>query len=245
MSVSELPTLTPGLDAPPARCHGCGSALLAPEEPLAGGHFGVLTCSMCGRTLAALGRPLRRAPRRVEPVHPSPPPPRPVPVERGLIEGRFRRVPGCGVSCGVLLGHDPAPHVEYGRALERDALAVRARPTGTVVSGCLRIDLDRGAVTVEGDAVGVSDTEWRILAHLAARLGELCWYEEIVADVWSATTWSVWARRGSSDGRQHGLSVHLSRLRLKLGPAGALIETMQARGLTLLAAPPKGDDRDD
>jgi len=245
MSVSELPTLVPGVDAPPARCHGCGSALLSPEEPLAGGHFGVLTCSMCGRTLAALGRPLRRPRRHVEPERPLPS--LSAPVERGLIDGRFHRVPGCGVLCGVLLGHDPAPHVEHGRALERDALAERRpRPTGTVRTGCLTVDFDAGSVAVDGHLVALSETEWHVLAHLAARLGRLCWYEQVVGDVWSATTWAAWARRGTSMGRQHVLRVHLARLRGKLGPAGALIETVPARGLVLLARPPtEGGSRDD
>ena len=245
MSVSELPTLVPGVDAPPRRCHGCGSALLSPEEPLAGGHFGVLTCSLCGRTLAALGRPLRRAPRRVEPARPPLPAPSPV-VERGMIQGRFRRVPGCGVTCGALHGHDPAPHVEHGRALERDALDVRhPRPTGTVRTGCLTVDFDAGSVAVDGHLVALSETEWHVLAHLAARLGRLCWYEQVVADVWSATTWAAWASRGTSMGRQHVLRVHLARLRGKLGPAGALIETVPSRGLVLLARPPEGGSHDD
>lgn len=50
--------------------------------------------------------------------------------------------------------------------------------------GELVIDLERWRVTLGGRPVGLSATEFRLLAHLARRAGQVVTYDELLEGVW-------------------------------------------------------------
>ena len=71
------------------------------------------------------------------------------------------------------------------RALFRRARWQRRRAQGLIYDdGCLVIDLPAFRATLNGNQVKLSATEFALLVHLARRAGELCAYDEILADIW-------------------------------------------------------------
>lgn len=120
------------------------------------------------------------------------------------------RLPGCGPYCRPG-AHDPLAHEEYGRRQERGLLQVPVVRTGS-----LAVDLVRDIATVDGDEVHLSVREWDLLVYLAAWVGVWRTLDEIVEAVWGPE----WV---PSSGTL--MSTTVNRLRTRLGPAGALIET--------------------
>lgn len=248
-----LPTLTPGVDKLPRRCIFCRSAMLNKQEPVGGEQRGLLSCTGCGRPLAWLRPRLRDSSRPLvesmtfRPLsQPAQPPARTVePMARrnslpsvGLV---FERVDGCGPACGFRTGHDPKAHEDHGRKLAYAEMM--DRPTGVVRTGLLAIDLDTERVTVGGRPAVISLTEWKILTYVARRLDRVCPYFDVIESVWDRATAELASRsRGGSAkvGAYHVLNIHRCRLRAKLGPAAALVETVIGRGLRLRAEPPIG-----
>jgi DNA-binding winged helix-turn-helix (wHTH) protein len=241
----DLPTLTPGVDRLPQRCIFCRSALLDKRECAGGEQRGTLTCTGCSRQLAWLAPRITAgsAPVSDSSVIPARPaihgaePPRA--MRRAMVSG-FGRKEGCGPACGPVMGHEPDAHERFGRERALAELVVAAaRPSGTVRTGSLAVDFDAIGLTVDGKPITVTETEWRVLAHLAARLNTCCTHFEIVESVWDRATAEQW---GVPDGRGswHGVRVHFSRLRSKLGAAAALIETRPGFGFRLRAEPPIG-----
>ena len=104
--------------------------------------------------------------------------------------------------------------------LRRPALASGGH---TVEVGALRIDFDARLVTVDGATVEPTRVEFDLLAALARRPGAAVsrrWLAEHVLDP-------------ARDGGERTLDVHISRLRRKLGVAGALLTTVWGVGYRL------------
>jgi two-component system KDP operon response regulator KdpE len=88
------------------------------------------------------------------------------------------------------------------------------------------IDLDRRAVTVRGDEVRLSKTEWQLLEELASHAGRVMLHRELLARIWGAEYVDD----------VHYLRIWVSRLRAKLErdpSAPALIHTMPGLGYRL------------
>ena len=104
--------------------------------------------------------------------------------------------------------------------LRRPALTSRRH---VVEVGALEIDLDARAVSVSGALVELTRAEFEFMAALARRPGAAVsrgWLAEHVLDP-------------SRDGDERTLDVHVSRLRKKLGDAGALVATVWGVGYRL------------
>ncbi len=96
-----------------------------------------------------------------------------------------------------------------------------------VVVGPLKIDLDARSVSVAGAPVELTRAEFDFLAALARRPGAAVsrgWLAEHVLDP-------------ARDGDERTLDVHVSRLRKKLGDAGACVATVWGVGYRLKVEP--------
>jgi len=80
-------------------------------------------------------------------------------------------------------------------------------PGARIVSGPLIIDLSARRVTVEGEPVRLTPTQWRLLETLVAHPGKLLTYRQIIAQVWSEQ---------HGDESRDSLRVHLRSLRSKI-----------------------------
>lgn len=76
-----------------------------------------------------------------------------------------------------------------------------------IVSGPLTIDLAARRVSIDGDAVRLTPTQWRLLETLVAHPGKLLTYRQIIASVWSEQ---------HGDEARDSLRVHLRSLRSKI-----------------------------
>jgi DNA-binding winged helix-turn-helix (wHTH) protein len=170
-----------------------------------------------------------------------------------LVPERSFRGVGCDERCRVvaaivvgvfgrseILLHDPIAHQEWG-ALQAQMHGVVQVPRGPVVSGGVRVDVERLAVTVDGRAVHLSGSELRVLALLARRITALVTYEEVAFVVWGQGMLelgrAVWT---------HALNVCVCRLRRRLYPWQGLIAThigvgYRLEALAADAAPPAYD----
>lgn len=231
---ADLPTLTLGVSTLPESCPNCTSRFLNVEPPLGEHQRGMVTCGRCSRQVCWLGAseaPPGGAFKRVIPatepsrVEPTSPP-------LGAMKlCRFERRAGCGPACDDQDGHDPETHESYGR--DRLIAEQQARATGVARFGPLFIDFDRGDVEVVGEPVLLTATEWRLLRYLATRVDRLCGYFQIAEAVWDHRDAVLSAMPSSPCGRFNKVRSLLGRLRAKLGPAAALIETTRGVGLTL------------
>lgn len=235
---AELPTLTPGRSRMPTSCHHCGSGFLKTQPPLGRDRFGMVTCDTCGRQLCwllpALPPTSRRLPSKAPRASASAPTPAPDQSSRPVITSRFRREEGCGPACSVVYGHEPRSHETYGWEVAQ--MASEPKPTGTVRTGCLTVDFDTLDITVNGQLVKATPVETGMLITLARQIGKLVKRFDLIAEVWGRPYAEMRVRRQAG----HALNVNLSRLRARLGPAGALIETVPERGLILRRVPPIG-----
>lgn len=92
-----------------------------------------------------------------------------------------------------------------------------------VEAGALAIDLEGRTITVSGALVALTRAEFEFMAALARRPGAAVsrgWLAEHVLDP-------------ARDGDERTLDVHVSRLRKKLGDAGALVATVWGVGYRL------------
>ncbi len=100
------------------------------------------------------------------------------------------------------------------------------RPAGEVLRiGPLAIDTERHEVTVGGEAVILTTTEFKLLLTLAERQGRLQSRERLLKDVWGF----------AYVGDTRTVDTHITRLRTKLGEAGELIKTVRGFGYKLEA----------
>lgn len=94
-------------------------------------------------------------------------------------------------------------------------------PASDVVRiGAIRIDRDAHEVRVDGDAIELTPTEYRLLLTLAERKGRVLARTLLLETVWDA----------APDIQTRTVDMHVQRLRAKLGPAGDMIETVRGFG---------------
>lgn len=86
--------------------------------------------------------------------------------------------------------------------------------------GPLRLDAERHRCLVDGHEVELTAKEFDLLQHLMMRPGRVMTRERLLDQVWGSDI-AVTTRT---------IDTHLKRLREKLGPAGALIETVRGVG---------------
>lgn len=100
------------------------------------------------------------------------------------------------------------------------------RASGEVIQiGALRIDRAEHKVTVDGDEVDLTPTEFKLLLTLAERRGRVQGRSHLLEIVWDA----------APDIQTRTVDMHVQRLRGKLGIAGDLIETVRGFGYRLSA----------
>ena len=97
----------------------------------------------------------------------------------------------------------------------------------TIKVGGLELDLRARSATVDGRDVVLNRKEFDLLAHLAARAGDVVTRQELFAEVW----------RQPYGGADKTIDVHLSWLRRKLGETAAeprYIHTIRGVGVKLV-----------
>ncbi|GAA2539854.1 response regulator transcription factor [Winogradskya consettensis] len=88
--------------------------------------------------------------------------------------------------------------------------------------GPLTLDPGRRRVTVEGDPLTLTPTEFDLLGHLLGRPGRVFTREELLAAVWGY----------ASHAGTRTVDVHVAQVRAKLGAAAGLIRTVRGVGYT-------------
>jgi DNA-binding response OmpR family regulator len=88
--------------------------------------------------------------------------------------------------------------------------------------GPLHLDSGRHLVTVDGDPLTLTPTEFDLLEHLLGRPGRVFTREELLASVWGY----------ASPAGTRTVDVHVAQVRAKLGPAANLIRTVRGVGYT-------------
>jgi DNA-binding response OmpR family regulator len=142
--------------------------------------------------------------------------------------GRFVRTDTCGALCSEQYGHHAETHDRAGREALYAELA--ARRSGQVRTGLLVVDFDTDRVTIAGAEPPLTPMERDVLGYLAAHLGAPCRHYDLIEAVWDTATAEAWT---GGQRPSHTLRVVLSRLRVKLGAAGDLLETVIGRGYRL------------
>jgi two-component system phosphate regulon response regulator PhoB len=136
---------------------------------------------------------------------------------------------------GLSLGADDylaKPFSPQELVLRTAAILRRVKAGGRVTADLLSlgpIDIDRAAccVSVEGRAIELTPTEYRLLVLLAERRGRVQSRARLLEAVWDA----------APDIQTRTVDMHVQRLRSKLGAAGDMIETVRGFGYRLNGAP--------
>ncbi len=97
-----------------------------------------------------------------------------------------------------------------------------------IVFGCLRVDRDAHRVTVEGREVELTALEFKLLTTLYDRRNRVQSRSRLLDEVWGI----------QADVTTRTVDTHVKRLREKLGPAAAYIETVRGVGYRFAEAPP-------
>lgn len=152
-------------------------------------------------------------------------------------------LPSCGTRCRRD-NHDPMHHELTGLLLALTALRMQPAPS-VVRTGPLVVDLVQERAYVHRQAIRLSAREWGVLEYYARHAGRPCSHEDVLAGVWGpeAITGQTKARPapyGSWRCDLQMLTVVLSRLRAKLGPASSLIETSERGKRRLRLVEPEG-----
>jgi two-component system, OmpR family, phosphate regulon response regulator PhoB len=93
-----------------------------------------------------------------------------------------------------------------------------------MVAGPLEIDPRAHRVFVDGHEVRLSAVEMRLLVSLAKSRGAVCSRKKLLKEVWGYE---------GDDADSRTVDTHAKRLRDKLGPASALVETVRGLGYRL------------
>jgi two-component system phosphate regulon response regulator PhoB len=109
--------------------------------------------------------------------------------------------------------------------LRRARGAGAAQPGDSLGIGPLRINRAAHHVTVDGAAIELTPTEYKLLLTLAERRGRVQARAHLLETVWEA----------APDIQTRTVDMHVQRLRAKLGAAGGLIETVRGFGYRLNA----------
>ena len=108
------------------------------------------------------------------------------------------------------------------RALLRRA-AKPAAEDKLFTAGSLAVDVERRAVTVDGEPVILTYKEFELLCYLLENRGVVLSRDQILTKIWDY----------NYSGETRTVDVHIRTLRQKLGEAGALIETVRGVGYRL------------
>jgi two-component system phosphate regulon response regulator PhoB len=108
---------------------------------------------------------------------------------------------------------------------------IGAAPTAgdTLQAGPITIDRAAHKVTVEGNEIELTPTEFKLLLTLAERRGRVQARAHLLETVWEA----------APDIQTRTVDMHVQRLRTKLEPAGDLIETVRGFGYRMKAGSAK------
>jgi two-component system phosphate regulon response regulator PhoB len=97
---------------------------------------------------------------------------------------------------------------------------VSPQPVGLIVRPGLTIDPSRHLVEVQGKAVNLTATEFKLLHFLASRAGRVQSREALLEKVWGY----------DYEGYARTVDTHVRRLRKKIGPLRDLVETLRGVG---------------
>ncbi len=89
-----------------------------------------------------------------------------------------------------------------------------------VVEGPLTIDRSAHRVTLEGEELQLTPTEYKLLVTLVERRGRVQTRAQLLESVWEA----------QPDIQTRTVDMHVQRLRAKLGEAGDMVETVRSFG---------------
>ncbi|MEZ4406719.1 MAG: response regulator [Polyangiales bacterium] len=120
------------------------------------------------------------------------------------------------------------------RVALRHGRAVGGGDEATLRFGPLKIDAARREVTVDGAAVHLTPTEYRMLTLLAKHAGKVVTHRQILTEVWGP----------SQTSQVHYVRVHMAELRKKVEADPArprLILTEPGVGYRLKELPPEGE----
>jgi two-component system, OmpR family, phosphate regulon response regulator PhoB len=96
-------------------------------------------------------------------------------------------------------------------------------PSAVLAIGPIHIDRSEHRVLVDGSAIDLTPTEYKLLLTLAERRGRVQARGHLLETVWEA----------APDIQTRTVDMHVQRLRAKLGNAGNLIETVRGFGYRL------------
>lgn len=122
---------------------------------------------------------------------------------------------------------DPDELLARARAVLRRAGAAQARPAAPLEAEGLRLIPTAREVVVDGRVVPTTTFEYEILEFLVRAAGRVVTRDELTA--------ALYHRRSTPFDR--AIDVHVSRLRKKLGPAGAALRTVRGVGYLFRSGP--------
>ncbi len=102
-----------------------------------------------------------------------------------------------------------------------------------ITAGPITIDRSAHRVSVEGQELQLTATEYKLLMTLVERRGRVQTRPQLLETVWDA----------QPDIQTRTVDMHVQRLRTKLGPAGDLIETVRGFGYRLRSPEKAGHAR--
>ena len=97
----------------------------------------------------------------------------------------------------------------------------------TIEFGRLTIDIPGHRVSVDGEEVSLTALEFNLLTTFLERRGRVQTRDVLLGDVWDI----------HADVTTRTVDTHVKRLREKLGPAGAYIETIRGVGYRFSSTP--------
>jgi len=110
--------------------------------------------------------------------------------------------------------------LRVGAVLRRSQSPAVAGASRLLQGGDITVDLNAMRVSVNGDSVDLTPTEYRLLVTLLERRGRVQTRQQLLE-----TAWDIHARIETRT-----VDMHVQRLRAKLGDAGRLIETVRGFG---------------